>query len=331
MAGKKHHIIPQMHLRHFAGHSPKGHVWTYDTKSDEPRSATTENTAVETHFYSVQMEDGSMNTLMDDYITDVEGKAASIYRNILDGKIPGEGQEKADFSTFLAIMYFRTKAMRKMSAGLYASLLQLKTHATAIHDGAFETSIRRLEQETGKKINEETKKKVRQDMIDPSGYYVDVPKEHTLIGMQGADKLMKLFFDMKWSVAEAKNSFFITSDNPITHRITKEPKHPFLSPNGFTHKDSEVTFPLSTKRILILNWKESINHIFEIPRDYVNAENDWRAANSDQYLYSHIKHKKIMRLAKKHQDQRPKMQVGRFSEDSFAEVRVPRKWNTNST
>ncbi|MCI5057098.1 MAG: DUF4238 domain-containing protein [Flavobacteriales bacterium] len=332
MAGKKHHIIPQMHLRHFAGHSPKGHVWTYDTKSNEPRSATTENTAVETHFYSVQMEDGSMNTLMDDYITDVEAKAAPIYRNILDGKIPDKDQKKADFSTFLAIMYFRTTAMRKMSAELYADIIALKAHVTATDDRAFEASIRDFEKEEGRKLSEEQKNKAREQLLNSSGYSVDVPKEQTLIAMEGADKLAKLLFEMKWSVGQAKNHFFITSDNPISRRMTAKVKNKFFGDGGFQHKDIEVTFPLSPKRILIMNWKTSFNGILEIPRDYVYAENEQRAANSDTCLYSHVKHKKLMALARKHQDNRPKMIIsGGIQPNKFADVRVPRKWKTNST
>jgi hypothetical protein len=327
MAGKRQHIIPQLHLRHFAGHNPKGHVWTYDATAEEPRSATPENTAVETHFYSVEMENGTMNPLIDDYITDVEGKAAPIYRDIIQGKIPGEDQEKVDFSTFLAVMYFRTTAMRRMFAELYARQIQIQAYATATHDGAFETYIDRYEKAKGREISAEEKEIIRKGMLNP-GEHVNlvVPKEHTLIAMQGVDELRDIFFRMKWSVGEAEHEFFITSDNPVMRRINRDTYHPVYGDHGFLNKTAQVTFPLSPKRLLVLTWENSINQIFPIPREYVYDENQGRAAHSDRCLYSHIRHKNLMEMAHRFKDSRPDMTTSGFGPKNFAEVRVPRKW-----
>jgi len=327
MAGKRQHIIPQLHLKHFAGHAPNGHVWTYDATAEEPRSATPVNTAVETHFYSVEMEDGTMNPLMDDYITDVEGKAEPIYRDIIEGKIPGEDQEKADFSTFLAVMYFRTTAMRKMAAELYARQIQIQTYATAAHEGAFETHIRRYEKAEGREISDEEKEIIRKGMLNPGEYVsLDVPKERTMIAMQGADKLMDILFQMKWSVGEAEHGFLITSDNPVMRRTNRKTHHPIYGDHGFLNKTAQVTFPLSPKRLLILTWKDSISEIFPIPRGHVYDENQGRASHSDKYLYAHIKHKNLMKMAHRFKDSRPSMTTSGFGPEKFAEVRVPRKW-----
>lgn len=180
MAGKKQHIIPQLHLNYFVGNHPRGHIWTYESTAEEPRSSIPKETAVETHFYSIEMKDGTMNTGIDDYITDVESKADPIYRDIIQGNIPEEGQEKADFSTFLAIMFFRTTAMRRMSAELYARQIQIQSYATSVHDGAFETHIRRREKEEGREIRSEEKALIRKGMMNPGEYVnLDISKEHT--------------------------------------------------------------------------------------------------------------------------------------------------------
>ena len=329
MAGKRHHIIPQMHLRYFRGDSPAEHVWTYDNEGEAPRSAITEKTSVETHFYSLERDDGTMDTTIDDYITDVEDKAAPIYRNLLNGVIPDQNQEKADFSTFLAIMYFRTTAMRKLNAELYAMLLQTKIYATATHDEAFKARVQKYEEETGKAISEEDQSKLRAAMIDPSDYFLDIPKEQTIIAMKHADALMDVFFKMKWSVLEAKHHFFITSDNPVIKKVDKKSCHPIYGGDGFANKTVEVTFPLSPKRLLLLSWQDSVDSILEIPRDYVKNENEARALHSDKYLYSHIKHKNLMKLAKKYKGLRPRVKAGGFGPQNFSEVRVPRKWKTS--
>ena len=76
---KRHHFIPRLHLQHFAGPEPKGQVWTYDAQTGQVRSAVPEQTAVETHFYSVERDDGVMDTRIEAKLSEIESKAAPIY------------------------------------------------------------------------------------------------------------------------------------------------------------------------------------------------------------------------------------------------------------
>ena len=54
MPPKRQHYVPRLHLKHFVGTEPKGQIWTYDKETGKKWSGTPENTAVETHFYSVE-------------------------------------------------------------------------------------------------------------------------------------------------------------------------------------------------------------------------------------------------------------------------------------
>jgi hypothetical protein len=140
-----------------------------------------------------------------------------------------------------------------------------------------------------------------------------------------ADDLMERFFDMKWIVGEAKNGFFITSDNPLFRNVDPKSVSPMFGDGGFRNKTAEITFPLSPKRLLILNWQHDARHILQIPRDFVDAENVARAATSDRFLYSHLKHKGLMRLAHKYKNSRPEMKVSGMGIDKFADVKVGRR------
>lgn len=75
---KRQHFVPIVHLKHFIGSSPKSQVWTYDAGGDV-LSATPENTAVETHFYSVERDDGTMDTQLEEFLSLVENNAAPVY------------------------------------------------------------------------------------------------------------------------------------------------------------------------------------------------------------------------------------------------------------
>lgn len=328
MAGKKQHVIPQLHLRRFVGHDPPGHIWIYDAEAEEPRSATPANTAVETHFYSVEMDDGTMNSVFDDYITDVEGKAASIYEEITYGRIPGKDQKKADFSTFLSVMYFRTSAMRRLSAEYHARVHQTQMYTMAAHDDTFEAFVLKFEKRINRNLRDEEKESLRKGMLNPGeNYDLAIPKVKTLIAIQGADYLAEIIFQMRWSVGEAKHGFFTTSDNPVMRRIDSNTHHPLYGDHGFLNNTVRVTFPLTPKRLLVLTWKEFDNQIFSIPRNYVDDENEARAAHSERYLYAHIKYKQLMNMARKFKGFRPSIQPSGFGPKKFAEVKVPRKWS----
>jgi hypothetical protein len=137
---KRQHFIPILHLKHFVGADPKGQVWTYDAESGEVRSATPENTAVQTHFYSVEGEGGVMDTRVEDRLAVVESNAAPVYEALLRAEMPSkDSQARANFATFLALMHVRTPTMRRIYAEMMGRGIQIMSHAYGSHPKAFES------------------------------------------------------------------------------------------------------------------------------------------------------------------------------------------------
>jgi hypothetical protein len=98
---KGHHFYPRLCLQHFAGTEPGGEVWTYDAISGKVWSAIPEETAVETHFYSAEQPDGTMDTRVEDFLSDVESRAAPVYEGLLSGIVPGAAQALRTSRSFL--------------------------------------------------------------------------------------------------------------------------------------------------------------------------------------------------------------------------------------
>jgi hypothetical protein len=113
MPPKLQHFIPALHLRYFAGNQPKGQVWTIDKDETPLHSAVPEQTATQTHFYSAERGDGSFDTTIESYLSEVESKAAPVYKKLVSCSIPDYSQERADFAAFIALLYVRTPAMRR--------------------------------------------------------------------------------------------------------------------------------------------------------------------------------------------------------------------------
>lgn len=324
MPGARQHITPVFHLTQFAGHHPKDCVWVYDRKEGSARPVAPNSAGFERHFYSVKRDDGSWDTQLDDWITGVEATAHPIYLELLAGIVPtDDAQAKADFAVYLSTIYARTKAMRRFAAETYASLIQMTNHATAAHPDVFESHIRLLEQDRGKPIDPKLKEEVRQAMLDPSDWIIEIPKERTIASLKFIDKLTDIFFSMHWSLVAPEKGFFITSDNPLIRRVEPRTRHPIHGDHGFRNRTAQVTFALSPKLVLILTWQKHLPRRWVVSRETVNELNHDLAAHAERFLYAHLDHKHIAKLSKKFGEKQPRGVQG-LGDGHFAEIRVKR-------
>jgi Protein of unknown function (DUF4238) len=222
---KGQHTVPRLHLKHFAGDRPKGHVWTYDKNDGSTRSGRPEETAVFTHFYSIERDDGTWDTSIEQALSENEAKAGPIYNRLIEGQALTD-QQKADFAMFAALLYLRTPARVRDSANMIARLHQIQGYAYAAHDGAFETLMRKVGKGRGAPVPDEVKEQLRRRLADPSNMKILVPKELALEQLEVCNKLAPRLFDMNWSLVEPQHGFFITGDNPIVRWVDPETLHP---------------------------------------------------------------------------------------------------------
>jgi hypothetical protein len=326
MQPKGHHTIPRLHLQHFAGQNPPGQVWTYDAVVGREWSAIPEETAVQTHFYSAQKDDGTMDTRLEEFLAEIESKAAPVYEQLLAGRLPGATQGRPDFAQFLALMYTRTTAMRRMAAEIRGRGAQIHSYAYAINPEAFEALTRRVEAEKGEAMDPVLKERIRQEMLSPSGnYMMEVAQESTFVALTASDNLTPILRDMKWTLIEAQQGYFITSDNPVVRWVDPKTRHPIYGDRGFMNKTAEVTFPLSPKKLLLMSWRDSVPDHAAFPRDHVDCANATRAGHSERYLHSHIHDKRVKALAAKYKDSRPGMTTEGFGPKKFAPIQVSRR------
>jgi hypothetical protein len=322
---KRQHFIPRLHLQHFVGQEPKGQVWSYESQTGQTRSAVPEQTAVESHFYSVENKDGSMNTGIETKLAEIEDKAAPIYEALLSGNIPLVTQQRADFATFLALMYVRTPAMRRMAAEVISRNVQTLNYAYGTNDKAFDALNRRAEQDGARVLTAEEKERLRQTLIDPTDYIIEIPRERTLQVLGAADKLAPLFFKMRWSLVNPQNGFFITSDNPIVRLVDPQSCHPVYGDGGFMNKTAETLFPLSPKLLLLMSWQSDTLEKGLLARENVDKISRAFSGHADRYLYAHIKHKRVQQLAEEFKDSRPGITTEGFGPEKFADMRLSRR------
>jgi Protein of unknown function (DUF4238) len=316
---KGQHTIPRLHLQHFAG--AEGRVFTYDAIAGKVWAAVPEETAVETHFYSAELADGSIDTSIEAHLSRIETAAAPIYVGLLSGKIPGPTQERADFAHFLGLTYSRTVAMRRMAAEAYGKMLQAQMHFAGSHPKAFESVIQSREAELGRKMTPEEREAARRGMLDPSRFEFEVPKGVTFRALGLADELAPMFFHMNWYLIEAAEGYFISCDNPLVREVRRDTVHPIYGDGGFLNETAEVTFPLSPHKLLLMAWSNAPRRA-SVPLESVGRANQARAAQSDRFLYSHLKSAEIEQLAARFRDSRPSMTVEGAGPKKYGKVTV---------
>ena len=326
MPTKRQHYIPRLHLRHFAGDTPKGRVWTYDAQAGTVRSATPENTAVQSHFYSIEADDGSMDTRVEDILALAESNAAPVYETLLRNEVPkNDTENRANFAYFLSLMYVRTPAMRRMAAEMAGRNLQIMCYAYGSNVKAFDALNKRAEDDGVRRLNAEEKQRLRQDFLDPSKYTIQIAQESTLHILGTADKLAPILFNMTWSILEPQTNFFITTDNPLVREVDPESRHPIYGDHGFMNKTAEVIFPLAPQRLLLMSWNREAPEVSIFPGENVKRINRALAAHSDRYLYSHVRSDALARLAAKYKDSRPGMTTQGSGPENFAKIEVRRR------
>lgn len=259
-----------------------------------------------------------------------ESDAAPVYRKMIDGEFPKTNQARADFSFFLAYLFLRTKATFLDVANLIGRYAQMMNYANGSNPRAFDGLIRSVEKERGESMPQEVKEEVRRQLVDPSGLPFLVPRGRAMMSLATGDKLAQMLFDMRWSLAKAEHGFFITCDNPPVRWVDPESVHPIYGDGGFTNPTAQVTLALDPRTILILSWDEASPERFVMTRDGVDFWNNARAWHAEEFLYSHVEHEDIARLAKRFKGSRPKVTTEGLGPERWAEVAMPRKWKQKS-
>ena len=325
---KRHHQVPRFVLERFA--SPlTGKVWNYDKQAGRVWPASLEDTACERHLYSVTMDDGQHNTDIEDAISRIENVAAPLSEQILSGEeLSGQGWN--NFASFVAIMYVRTNAFRRLYAELHGNIKMMREYRVASDDSLFESQMERFQADRGK-ISDDQKQELRSTMLDPSNYIFLVDREYTIKALGYHDQLAPLLSSMEWTIMIAPKGDwrFITSDNPVVQWVPPQHHHPFRGTGGFRNRHAEVIFPLSPDQCWVGHWLKGAPRRLETTAEWVKQTNRITAGSAERFLYSHIHRLGILRLAKKYADSQPMIQMGGPGPVKKAEIRVVRSLSTD--
>lgn len=317
---KRHHAVPQFYLRRFA--TPEDQIWVYDKVTGDTHCTSITNASVETHLYSVTLDDGTHMTDVEDFLAKIESSAAPVLAAFMDGR-PIEGQDRMNMASFIAMMYVRTHAFRRCYAEGFVKMMQTTLYSIARDDRAFESQTRRYEKAHGSLTNEE-KQALHEGMLNPSKFKVIVNRDWTLRALTVHDALAPIVNKMHWSLLYVPGPhYLVTGDNPVTQNVPTQYKHPIYG-GGFLDQHSEAVMPLSPRHCWLGHWKTGVASRAIIPSQVARLLNRNQAVTAERFLFGPRQDSGIQALAKKYRDSKPGVQVSGFGPLSYSPVSVSR-------
>lgn len=211
---------------------------------------------------------------METKLRDLETTISKIWPEIADGFVDlSHGTLRRGLSLFVAVMHLRNPETRRSVEDLHHQFVDIYESAPRWADGS-----PRIESVEVGGIEYE---------LDPRGW-----REYRAWGKNDHDRMFaqtvemyathiaKLIMRKRWSVVFSKEDTFITSDKPVVLQ------HRSKSAVGFATPDALITFPLSPRRILLLDdrHEEPANQYYPLSRGNAGAFNYNIWAGSSRFM-----------------------------------------------
>jgi hypothetical protein len=126
---KRHHFLPESYLRRFTrGGAAESVFAVYDRKYDQFRCQTPRNTAVETHYYTVETETGEKSAHIEKGLAQIESLAMPSIDKLDAGELP-TSHDRQTLALFVALLHTRVpqfeRATRETANGFYKRTTRL--------------------------------------------------------------------------------------------------------------------------------------------------------------------------------------------------------------
>ena len=252
---KRHHYIPKFYLEGFVDPRNKPFLWIYEKGGSKIIEASAKDIAVEKHYFSFLDSKGERDSeTLENALAEIEGKVASVCRKIFNEKSLCE-EDRSFFASFLALMMTRVPNHRNVISVMIESVIKKMSLMFASNKKGFEGSVKRFEHDTGNKIDMPIED-LRQIMLDESKYKIKAnPQFSIAIALSNLDKLIQVFFDMKWTFLKATDDYkYLSGDNPLYYYDPTYDPRSFYGV-GLLNKNVEITLPISQEVALFASWQ----------------------------------------------------------------------------
>lgn len=271
------HWVPKFYLTYFATpetrDSDNPQVWIFSKRHEDGDEQLTNvrNVCAKRYLYSPVQEDGLRSWDLEKQLGEVETLLSTRWREFAEGFVALDDEHiRMGLSLFVAIMHMRNPAVREYVETLHRKIVESYRDAPRRPDGTPDV--------------EEVEINGQVHPIETSDWHA-----YSTWGKQDHDRffaemirhetgyIAKLLMKKRWSVVLAKADTFITTDKPVGMH------HQTLENFGFATPGVKVTFPLSPRRMLVMDdlHHEPANQYYALNEGVAGAFNmtTWRTGS----------------------------------------------------
>ncbi|WP_373032920.1 DUF4238 domain-containing protein [Sulfurovum sp.] len=244
----KQHWVPRFYLKEFATletrDKKESQVWIFSKNEGAPTKVNIKDIAAKRYLYSPKDENNERCWKMEDKLASLESLISQIWPNFANGFIDLNNKAfRRGISLFLATLHLRHPKrlneydkLQKQLIDIYDTLPKDKNGNPMI--GSIETKkgVFEFDSSDWERYSNPTE-------YDKQKFFVDTIKESAI-------EIAEAFMKKRWSVIFSESEQFITTDSPliISNSIVGKTQN-----YGINTKGTEITFPVSPTRILILD------------------------------------------------------------------------------
>lgn len=222
---KRHHYVPQLHLRAFA--CEQARVATFDRRDGGCFVQSVENAAAENHYNTTRMADGSSSDAAESLISEFEGMWAPALQLVRDGDWLADPSTKVHLAHFLAFQYLRVPRQRSAADRRATFLTRLELAAAGPRQISNDMGDLGAAPEEASVLADST----RNQSLDQ--LEIQLPTNQHLRSQFGLMQRLALMMEVgyRWSAIRWKRCSLLTSDDPVV--LMPAPDHPRWSSIGF--------------------------------------------------------------------------------------------------
>lgn len=253
---KRHHYLPQFYLERFCR---DGGFSVFDRERNEFRKQTPINTALKSHYYSVEDKTGKKDTRIESFLSELEGHAKQIVQklehreNIVD-------DEKKELALFIAFMMNRVPDFEKAINKIESTLIQRMADTLFSDEERLKSILQERSEDTEGASDISAKELVE---FHKSGNFEIVIHRNESLRMMVDVSLntANYFRQMDWGIFHCQDrTSFITTDNPVVLVPPSDYEQGFWGV-GILTKGAQKLFPLSqTACLVMLDHGNAISH-----------------------------------------------------------------------
>jgi hypothetical protein len=275
-------------------------TWLYDKNADRdgPLQSSPGNTAVQEHFYSVILPDGTRDTRLDDLLRDTESASAPIIAKLLDRQ-PLSYEERDLVAHFMGLSMVRVPAYIDAFVKSCAAMEKETMRLLARRPEFIPHMMARLT-ERGEAPRLEVLRKVQKIFAEGTFELHDPTRGVALQALGGIATLGATFCEMSWTIFTARGGRypFVTGDNPVWFESPTAPAQP--GAHALLAPGIEVSFPLSRGAVLVAGWGGPPVEYLPASDSLMSTVNHRTIAAAQRWVYAPVRSDALLNLVRRY-------------------------------